>query len=71
MQPVVYDKAKYHDDTIEELGLPEEHASNHAVFFLRWLIDHSLVSSFFLSESADMSVNREIQVGLWIPKSVP
>ena len=54
MQPFVYDKAKYHDDTIEELGLPEEHAANHTVFFLRWLIEHSLVSSFFLSESADI-----------------
>jgi len=54
MQPVVYDKAKYHDETVEEFGLPEEHAANHTVFFLRWLIEHSLVSSFFLSESADI-----------------
>lgn len=54
MQPVVYDKAKYHDDTVEEFGLPEEHAANHTVFFLRWLIEHSLVSSFFQTESADV-----------------
>jgi hypothetical protein len=54
MQPVVYDKAKYHDETVEEFGLPEEHAANHTVFFLRWLIEHSLVSSFFQTESADV-----------------
>lgn len=60
MQPVVYDKAKYHDDTIEEFGLPEEHAANHTVFFLRWLIEHSLVSSFFLSEGADISAAFQV-----------
>ena len=54
MEHVVYDKAKYHDETIDELGLPEEHAANHTAFFLRWLIEHSLVSAFFESESAQI-----------------
>jgi hypothetical protein len=54
MPPVVYDKAKYHDDTIQELGLPEEHAANHTVFFLRWLIEHSLMSEVFETEGAQV-----------------
>lgn len=54
MQPFVYDKAKYHDETISELGLPEEHAANHTVFFLRWLIERSLVSDFFENEGGDI-----------------
>jgi len=54
MQPVVYDKAKYHDETVEELGLPEEHAANHTVCFLRWMIEHAMVSSFFETEGGDI-----------------
>lgn len=50
----VYDKAKYHDDTVANFGLPEEHASNHTIFFLRWLMDNDLVSDFFVSESGDI-----------------
>ena len=50
----VYDKGKYHDDTIEELGLPEEFAENHTVFFLRWLIEHSLMSDFFEREGGEV-----------------
>jgi hypothetical protein len=50
----VYDKATYHDDTVEELGLPHEHAENHTVFFLRWLIEHSLMSEGFEREGADI-----------------
>ena len=51
--PHVFDKAKYHDETIQEYGLPEEHAANHTVFFLRWLIEHDLMSEEFLKESGD------------------
>ncbi|MTV39875.1 DUF7832 domain-containing protein [Duganella radicis] len=51
--PHVYDKAKYHYATIEELGLPEEHASNHTVPMLRWLIEKDLMSEFFVSECSD------------------
>jgi hypothetical protein len=54
MPPVVYDKAKYHDDTIQELGLPEEHAANHTVFFLRWLVEHSLMSELFETEGTQV-----------------
>jgi hypothetical protein len=49
--PHVYDKAKYHAETVEAHGLPEEHASNHAVFFLRWLIEHALMAKWFIEET--------------------
>ncbi len=49
----VYDKAKYHLETIEEAGLPESHASNHIVPMLRWLIDNNLMGEFFLSEGRE------------------
>ena len=54
MQPFVYDKAKYHDETIEEFGLPEEHAANHTAFFLRWLIERRLMSVLFETDGADI-----------------
>jgi hypothetical protein len=50
--PHVYDKAKYHYESVEGHGLSEEHAANHTVFFLRWLIEHDLMSEEFVDESA-------------------
>jgi hypothetical protein len=44
--PHVYDKAKCHYETIEQHGLSEEHAANHTVVFLRWLIDRRMMSDF-------------------------
>ena len=52
--PHVYDKGKYHDESVDEYGLPEEHASNHTVFFLRWLIERELMSDMFMSEAAEI-----------------
>jgi hypothetical protein len=51
--PHVYDKAKYHYESVEQAGLSEEHASNHAVSILRWLIENKLMSEFFLAEGGD------------------
>ncbi len=51
--PHVYDKAKYHYETIEQHGLSEEHAANHTVFFLRWLIENNLMSEEFMEDSGD------------------
>jgi hypothetical protein len=48
----VYDKAKYHFESIEIHGLPQHHASNHTVPILRWLIENDLMSDFFLSNCA-------------------
>lgn len=49
--PVVYDKGKYHLETVKNYGLPESHAYHHTVFFLRWLIEHDLMSDEFHSET--------------------
>ena len=37
-------------ETVDEEGLPREHASNHTVVFLRWLIERGLMSDFFNDE---------------------
>ena len=52
--PHVYDKAKYHYESIEEFGLSEDHAANHTVFFLRWLIENNLMSQEFTEGSGDV-----------------
>lgn len=49
----VYDKAKYHYESIEEFGLPESHACNHTLPILRWFIENDLMSEFFKSECSD------------------
>ena len=49
-QSVVYDKAKYHDDTVAEYGLTHEHSAIHILFFLGWLMDNDLMSDDFVSE---------------------
>ena len=49
----VYDKAKYHLESVEQAGLPEDHASNHIVPMLRWLIHNDLMSEFFVTEGAE------------------
>ena len=46
----VYDKAKYHFETIEHLGLPEEHCYNHTTFFMSWLVRKRLMSDWFEQE---------------------
>ena len=47
----VYDKAKYHQETIDKYGLAEEHAYNHTTFFLSWLIRNKMMSDLFYKES--------------------
>jgi hypothetical protein len=54
MKPHVYDKAEYHDDTVQEFELPAEHAANHTVVFLRWLIENGLTSQMFADNSGDV-----------------
>jgi hypothetical protein len=51
--PPSYDKAKYHYETVEEEGLPREHAANHTMYFFRWLIERDLVSDFFREEGKE------------------
>lgn len=52
MQPYVYAKAKYHDESVQGFGLPAEHAGNHTVFFLRWLFERGLTSESFATDGA-------------------
>ena len=53
-RPHVYDKAKYHSESVRELGLSDEHAANHTVVFLRWLIENRMMSDSFEAESGDV-----------------
>ena len=48
--PVVYDKGKYHDETVQGLALPEEQASVHTAFFLGWLMDRGLIGGEFAED---------------------
>lgn len=48
----VFDKAKYHDNSIEELGLDEEQAFVHTGLFFAWLVNNGLMSEFFISETS-------------------
>ncbi|HEV8002522.1 MAG TPA: hypothetical protein VGP63_21730 [Planctomycetaceae bacterium] len=52
--PHVYDKAKYHGDTVENYGLPEDHTKNHTVMFLRWLIERRMMSDFFEQQAGEL-----------------
>lgn len=58
--PVVYDKAKYHDESVRNLGLPESQAAVHTAFFLGWLMENGLCSDEFVEEShADIEAYRQ------------
>jgi hypothetical protein len=49
----VYDKAKYHLDSVSNCGLPREHAYNHTTVFLRWLIENDLVGGVLVEDFSD------------------
>ncbi|MGF1740906.1 hypothetical protein L4C34_07485 [Vibrio profundum] len=53
-QLVVYDKAKYHSDTVEEYGLPLEQAYVHTAIYLGWVIENDLCSSEFRSQTKEL-----------------
>ena len=48
---MLYDKGDYHMGTIGQYGLPESHAYHHTLYFLRWLIEHRLMSDEFRHET--------------------
>ena len=60
----VYDKAKYHADTVEELCLSPEHAAHHTLVFLRWLIERRLMSDRFERETKDLAEFRAGHVSI-------
>jgi hypothetical protein len=49
----VFDKAKYHADAVNDLGLEDEQAFVHTGLFMAWLIHHELMSDFFMLESGN------------------
>jgi hypothetical protein len=51
--PVVYDKAKYHSESVAQAGAEEGQEFVHTGMFLGWLIDHDLLEPEFASELAD------------------
>lgn len=57
-RPVVYDKSKYHSETTNGYGLPDDHASHHTLFFLRWLIENDLMAEEFTSEAKPLGEYR-------------
>jgi hypothetical protein len=61
--PVVYDKAKYHFETIEEHNLDEIHAYIHTGLYLGWLIENELLDPEFVEdfgEDIPKFLNREL-----------
>ena len=52
--PVVYDKAKYHHETVMDYGLDSAQTEVHTAFFLGWLLDNDLTSEDFNHESRDL-----------------
>ena len=51
--PFVYDKAKYHDDSVAQHDLPDHHAYHHTTYFLSWLLANRLMSEWFEAEGKD------------------
>jgi hypothetical protein len=47
----VFDKAKYHFESIKEADLDEEQAYIHTGMFLAWIVKNNLFSEFFMEES--------------------
>ena len=52
----VFDKAKFHDNSVEQLGLDEEQSFVHTGLFFAWLVNNGLMSDFFIKETG-----REIE----------
>lgn len=58
--PIVYDKAKYHSESVHELDLPDEQSAVHTAFFLGWLMDNDLCSPEFVEDTrADIAAYKQ------------
>ena len=51
--PIVYDKAKYHDETVMNWGLDAVQTEVHTAFF-GWLLDNDLTSDEFNREYPEL-----------------
>jgi hypothetical protein len=52
----VLDKAKFHDNSVEQLDLDEEQSFVHTGLFFAWLVNKGLMSDLFINETG-----REIE----------
>ena len=50
-QTVVYDKAKYHHDTIIQNKMKIVQSEVHTAFYLGWIVEHDLISNFMREEA--------------------
>lgn len=41
---MTYDDAEWHQETVDELGLPEDNAATHIGIFYAWMRAHGLAS---------------------------
>ncbi|AYN27015.1 hypothetical protein D8682_08425 [Buttiauxella sp. 3AFRM03] len=60
---MMYDKAKYHFESVEEEGLEISQAYVHSGFYFGWLIDNNLMSEEFAEDCAQeiaLFLKREI-----------
>lgn len=48
----VYDKMKWHVESVEEMGLDESNAAHHIAYFFRWLLDHQMTSDMLRQDFA-------------------
>ena len=51
--PVVYDKAKYHLESVENDGLDEVQAYVHTAFYLRWILENKFFSEEFYEDTKE------------------
>jgi len=57
----VFDKAKYHDNSVAELGLSDVQSFVHTGLFLVWLVNNELMSDFFVSETGNEIENLKVR----------
>lgn len=59
----VFDKAKYHIQTMLEEGLSEEQAYVHIGLYFAWLINNDLTSEYFIEEStAEIKAHKSREI---------
>ena len=56
--PIVYDKAKYHWESVNEEGLPDGQEFVHTGFYLGWLIENDLLDSEFVEEFLETEIKE-------------
>lgn len=61
----IYDKAKYHQEEVEENGLAVYHSYHHTIFFFSWLVQNNLTSdSFELESEGELTKYRKGEISI-------